>query len=36
MLYSDNPNWGGGGKEYTQALVDNGYYKANEVSINVP
>ena len=37
MLYSDNPmdpNWGG--TEYTQALVDAGYYKANEVSINVP
>ena len=29
MLYSDNamdPNWGG--REYTQALVDTGYYKA--------
>jgi len=37
MLYSDNamdPNWGGAG--YTQALVDSGYYKGNEVSINVP
>jgi hypothetical protein len=37
MLYSDNPmdpNWGGA--DYTQALVDTGYYKANEVSINVP
>ena len=37
MLYSDNPmdpNWGG--PEYTQALTDAGYYKANEVSINVP
>jgi hypothetical protein len=37
MLYSDNPmdpNWGG--TEYTQALVDAGYYKGNEVSINVP
>jgi hypothetical protein len=36
MLYSDNPmdpNWGG--IEYTQALVDAGYYKDNEVSINV-
>lgn len=36
MLYSDNPmdpNWGG--KEYTQALVDSGYYKDNEVSIKV-
>jgi hypothetical protein len=37
MLYSDNPmdpNWGG--IEYTQSLVDTGYYKGNEVSINVP
>lgn len=37
MLYSDNamdPNWGGA--EYTQALVDTGYYKNNEVSINIP
>lgn len=37
MLYSDNamdPNWGG--PEYTQSLVDSGYYKGNEVSINVP
>ena len=37
MLYSDDPmdpNWGG--PEYTQALVDSGYYKGNEVSINVP
>jgi len=37
MLYSDNPmdpNWGGA--EYTQALTDAGYYKANEVSIYVP
>ena len=37
MLYSDNamdPNWGG--IEYTEALVDAGYYKGNEVSINVP
>ena len=37
MLYSDNPmdpNWGG--QKYTQALVDSGYYKGNEVSINVP
>ena len=37
MLYSDNPmdpNWGG--TKYTQALVDSGYYKGNEVSINVP
>jgi len=37
MLYSDNPmdpNWGG--NSYTQALVDSGYYKANEVNIYVP
>lgn len=37
MLFSDNamdPNWGG--PEYTQALVESGYYKDNEVSINVP
>lgn len=37
MLFSDNamdPNWGG--PKYTQALVDAGYYKDNEVSINVP
>jgi hypothetical protein len=37
MLYSDNamdPNWGG--PEYTQALVDADYYKANEVNIYVP
>jgi hypothetical protein len=27
-------NWGGA--TYTQSLVDNGYYKSNEVSINVP
>lgn len=36
MLFSDNamdPNWGG--PEYTQALVDTGYYKGNEVSIAV-
>lgn len=36
MLYSDNamdPNWGGA--EYTQSLVDHGYYKGNEVSIMV-
>jgi len=36
MLYSDNamdPNWGGA--DYTQALVDAGYYKDNEVSIAV-
>lgn len=37
MLYSDNPmdpNWGG--QEYTQALVDAGYYKGNEVDIKIP
>ena len=37
MLYSDNamdPNWGG--PEYTQALTDAGYYKANEVNIMIP
>lgn len=37
LLYSDDPmdpNWGGA--SYTQALVDSGYYKGNEVSINVP
>jgi hypothetical protein len=36
MLYSDNamdPNWGGSG--YTQALVDKGYYKDNEVNIAI-
>ena len=36
MLYSDNamdPNWGG--TEYTQALVDSGYYKGNEVDIKL-
>jgi hypothetical protein len=36
MLYSDNamdPNWGG--TEYTQALVDNNYYKDNNVNIAV-
>jgi hypothetical protein len=36
MLYSDNamdPNWGG--TEYTQALVDAGYYKDNEVNIKI-
>jgi hypothetical protein len=33
MLYSDNPNLGG--KEYTQSLIDNEYYKGNEISINV-
>ena len=37
MLYSDNamdPTWGGA--EYTQALVDKGYYKNNEVNIAIP
>jgi hypothetical protein len=36
MLYSDNPmdpNWGG--QKYTQALVDTGYYKGNEVDIKI-
>lgn len=36
MLYSDNPmdpNWGG--TEYTQDLVDSGYYKDNEVDIKI-
>ncbi len=28
-----DPNWGGA--EYTQALVDSGFYKGNEVSIAV-
>ena len=37
MLYSDNPmdpNWGG--SKYTDALVEAGYYKDNEVNIYVP
>jgi hypothetical protein len=37
LLYSDDPmdpNWGG--MDYTQNLVDQGYYKDNEVSIYVP
>ena len=29
-----NPNWGG--SEYTEELVDKGYYKDNEVSIYIP
>jgi hypothetical protein len=29
-----DPNWGG--PDYTQSLVDNGYYSANEVNIYVP
>jgi hypothetical protein len=28
-----DPNWGG--TEYTQALVDSGYYAGNEVSIKI-
>ena len=28
-----DPNWGG--KDYTQKLVDSGYYKENEVSIYI-
>jgi len=37
LLYSANPmdpNWGGA--DYTQALVDNGYYSGNEVAIAIP
>jgi hypothetical protein len=37
MLYSPNPmdpNWGGA--DYTQSLVDKGFYAENEVSIAVP
>ena len=37
MLYSPNPmddNWGG--QEYTQKLVDSGYYADNEVQIAIP
>lgn len=37
MLYSPNPmddNWGG--SDYTQALVDAGYYKKDEVQIYIP
>ena len=29
-----NPNWGGA--DYTQSLVDKGYYKDNEVKIYTP
>jgi hypothetical protein len=29
-----DPNWGGA--EYTQSLVDNGYYQSNDVNIYVP
>lgn len=37
LLFSPNPmddNWAG--QDYTQALVDAGYYKGNEVNIYVP
>ncbi len=37
MLFSDNPmdpNWGG--KEYTQSLVDTGFYKGNEGDMGHP
>lgn len=37
LLHSANPmndNWGGA--DYTQQLVDSGYYKGNEVNIYVP
>ena len=37
MLYSPNPmddNWGGA--DYTQSLVDAGYYKDDEVQIYIP
>jgi hypothetical protein len=37
MLFSDNPmdpNWGG--KEYTQSLVDTGFYRENEVNMGHP
>jgi hypothetical protein len=37
LLYSDDPmdtNWGG--QQYTQNLVDQGYYKNDEVNIYVP
>lgn len=37
LLYSDDPmdtNWGG--QQYTQNLVDQGYYKNDEVDIYVP
>jgi hypothetical protein len=29
-----DPNWGGA--DYTQNLVDKGYYKENEVNIYIP
>jgi hypothetical protein len=37
MLFSDNPmdpNWGG--KEYTQSLVDTGFYRGNERNMGEP
>ena len=37
LLYSPDPmdpNWGG--QEYTEKLVESGYYAGNELSINVP
>jgi hypothetical protein len=37
LLYSPNAmddNWGGA--NYTQSLVDKGYYSGNEVQINIP
>jgi hypothetical protein len=37
MLYSPNPmdtNWGGA--NYTQSLIDKGYYNANQVSVYIP
>lgn len=37
LLYSPNPmdtNWGG--QQYTQSLVDSGYYADNEVEIAIP
>ena len=29
-----DPNWGGA--QYTQSLIDQGYYRDNEVAISVP
>jgi hypothetical protein len=37
LLYSPDPmksNWGG--QDYTQSLVDSGYYKGNEISLYIP
>ena len=37
MLFSDNPmdpNWGG--KEYTQSLIDTGFYRGNERNMSEP